>query len=266
VEAPLYGGFIDESIGWRWIKGIQGLANLPLLALICIFLRETRGVTLHKRAKQFRTATGDERYRSEMDLEAKDIKEMLHNSSVKAIHMLLAEPFVFSFGIWIGLRGQSLSSSSQPFPSPLKRNVVGVRVLGDSLTSRSVSASPRLHSELPTNTKIQVILRTNDRKILPESRLCGAMCGAAFLPVGIYIYSFTQHGYLTWVGPTKAQAQFQLASSSYSSQPTATTPIAAANPHLPLLQDRVSCEILSALSLLCLLLNFPIILGASMRG
>jgi hypothetical protein len=34
-----------------------------------------------------------------MDLEAEDIKEMLRNSSSKAIHMLLTEPVVFSFGL-----------------------------------------------------------------------------------------------------------------------------------------------------------------------
>jgi MFS family permease len=39
VGAPLYAGFIDETIGWKWIEGIQGLADLPLLALICILLR-----------------------------------------------------------------------------------------------------------------------------------------------------------------------------------------------------------------------------------
>jgi MFS family permease len=102
VGAPIYAGFIDETIGWRWVEGIQGLSNLPLLAVIAICLRETRGgVTLHKRAKQLRIATGDDRYRAEMDLEAKDIKEMLHNSSVKAVHMLITEPVVFAFGLWI---------------------------------------------------------------------------------------------------------------------------------------------------------------------
>lgn len=102
VGAPIYAGFIDETIGWRWVEGIQGLSNLPLLAVIAICLRETRGgVTLHKRAKQLRIATGDDRYRAEMDLEAKDIKEMLHNSSVKAVHMLVTEPVVFAFGLWI---------------------------------------------------------------------------------------------------------------------------------------------------------------------
>jgi len=77
VGAPIYAGFIDETIGWRWIEGIQGLSNLPLLAIIALFFRETRGgVALHKRAAKLREVTGDDRYRSPMDLEAKDIKEV----------------------------------------------------------------------------------------------------------------------------------------------------------------------------------------------
>jgi MFS family permease len=102
VAAPIYAGFIDETIGWRWVEGIQGLVNLPLPAIIAISLREIRGwVALHKRAKSLRDATGDERYRAAMDLEAKNINEMLHNSSVKAVKMLITEPVAFAFGLWI---------------------------------------------------------------------------------------------------------------------------------------------------------------------
>ena len=102
VGAPVYANYIDMTIGWRWIEGVQGLSNVPLLLLIIIGLRETRGgVTLHKRAKVLQQATGDERYKAEMDLEAKNIKEMLHNSSVKAVKMLATEPVVFAFGLWI---------------------------------------------------------------------------------------------------------------------------------------------------------------------
>lgn len=51
IAAPIYAGFIDQALGWRWIEGIQGLANLPLLAVITVFFRETRGgVYLQKRA------------------------------------------------------------------------------------------------------------------------------------------------------------------------------------------------------------------------
>lgn len=45
-----------------------------------------------------------------------------------------------------------------------------------------------------------------DRKIVPEDRLYGAMYGAWLLPVGLFIYSFTQYEYLTWVGPAVALA------------------------------------------------------------
>ncbi|KAK8087577.1 hypothetical protein PG997_002538 [Apiospora hydei] len=29
VSAPIYAGFIDQAIGWRWIEGVQGIANIP---------------------------------------------------------------------------------------------------------------------------------------------------------------------------------------------------------------------------------------------
>jgi MFS family permease len=52
VGAPIYARFINETIGWRWIEGTQGLSNVPLLAVIALCLLETRGgVTLHRRAK-----------------------------------------------------------------------------------------------------------------------------------------------------------------------------------------------------------------------
>jgi hypothetical protein len=49
IAAPIYAGFIVETTDWRWIEGIQELANVYLLFVIAVFLRETRGgVTLHK--------------------------------------------------------------------------------------------------------------------------------------------------------------------------------------------------------------------------
>jgi MFS family permease len=103
VGAPIYAGFIDMTIGWRWIEGIQGISNVPLLVLVCFFLQETRGgVTLQRRAKMMREAIGDDRYMSRTDLESSSLKDMLHSSSIKAIRMLMTESVVFAFGLWIG--------------------------------------------------------------------------------------------------------------------------------------------------------------------
>ena len=208
VGAPVYAGFIDETIGWRWIEGVQGLANLPLLAIIALSLRETRGgVTLHKRAKRLRAATGDERYRAAMDLETKDLKDMLHNSSVKAVHMLATEPVVFAFGLWIAFAWfvTFLFLSIIPITFQEKRGW-SEGVAGLPYISLCIGVTFGFAANFFQIRKYNAIMKSRDRRILPESRLYGAMFGAAFLPIGLFIYSFTQYGYLTWVGPTIALA------------------------------------------------------------
>lgn len=176
--------------------------------MIALCLRETRGgVTLHKRAKQLRNATGDDRYRAEMDLEAKDIKEMLHNSSVKAVHMLITEPVVFAFGLWIAFAWcvTFLFLSVIPITFQEKRGW-GEGVARLPYISLCIGVTIGFAANFLQIRKYKVIMKSNDRRILPESRLYGAMCGAKFLPLGLFIYSFTQYGYLPWIAPTIALA------------------------------------------------------------
>ncbi|TVY44564.1 putative MFS-type transporter [Lachnellula subtilissima] len=208
VGAPIYAGFIDETIGWRWIEGIQGLANLPLLAVIALFLKETRGgVTLHKRATQLRSKTGDDRYRAPMDLEAKDIKQMLHNSSVKAVHMLATEPVVFAFGLWIAFAWFVTFLFLSVIPITFEeKHGFSEGIAGLPYISLCIGVTIGFAANFLQIRKYQSIMKSNDRKILPESRLYGAMYGAGFLPVGLFIYSFTQYGYLPWIAPTIALA------------------------------------------------------------
>lgn len=57
---------------------------------------------MEKRTKLLRQETGDQRYRAQNELADPNLKHMLHNSFVKAIHMLVTEPAVLAFGLWIG--------------------------------------------------------------------------------------------------------------------------------------------------------------------
>ncbi|KAK6840839.1 hypothetical protein PG990_007041 [Apiospora arundinis] len=203
VSAPIYAGFIDQAIGWRWIEGVQGIANIPLLILIFFYFPETRGgVELHKRAKALRKATGDERYVSEGDILTPSLQSMLKASSVKAIHMLVTEPVVFAFGFWIAFcwavafmflsvipitfqekRGWSEGVSGLPYIS---------LAIGTTLGWAAHHLQMRKYNRLTDDPSI---------KVTPEARLYGAMYGAVFLPIGLFIYSFTQYAQLSWVGP-----------------------------------------------------------------
>jgi MFS family permease len=203
VAAPIYAGFIDQALGWRWIQGIQGLANIPLLVCIFVFFPETRGgARLHKRAKELQKVTGDERYVAEDDIYTPDVKSMLKASSVKAIRMLVTEPVVFAFGLWIAFCWAVvfLFLSVIPITFQEKRGwnegVSGLPYV--SLAIGTLLGWAAHHLQMRKYNALQADPNIN---IVPEHRLYGAMFGAVWLPVGLFIYSFTQYGYLSWVGP-----------------------------------------------------------------
>lgn len=204
VAAPIYAGFIDQAIGWRWIEGIQGLSNIPLLLCIFIFFPETRGGTyLHKRAKQLRKITGDERYVAAGDIETPSLKSMLKASSVKAIRMLVTEPVVFAFGLWIGFTWfvVFLFLSLIPITFSEKRGW-NEGVSGLPYIALALGATLGWGAHHIQMRKYEKLVSDPDRRITPESRLYGAMFGAVWLPVGLFLYSFTQYGYLPWIAPT----------------------------------------------------------------
>ncbi|KAJ5681436.1 uncharacterized protein N7477_001376 [Penicillium maclennaniae] len=193
VAAPIYAGFIDQALGWRWVEGIQGLANIPLVIVIAIFLRETRGgVTLKKRAKMIRESTGDDRFVTHNDLEAPGIKKMLHNSSVKAIKMLFTEPVVFAFGLWISFAW---------FLTFLFLSVIPITYQEKKGWGEGVSGLPYIALCIGTTLGFGLNFLQIRKSPAPEARLYGAMCGAVWLPVGLFIYSFTQYKDLFWFGP-----------------------------------------------------------------
>jgi hypothetical protein len=140
-----------------------------------------------------------------MDLEAKNIKEMLHNSSIKAVNMLATEPVVFAFGLWIAFAWfvTFLFLSVIPITFQEKRGW-NEGVAGLPYISLCIGVTIGFAANFLQIRKYKGILKARGNKILPESRLYGAMYGAGFLPIGLFIYSFTQYGYLPWIAPTIA--------------------------------------------------------------
>lgn len=203
VAAPIYCGFIDMKIGWRWVEGIQGLANVPLLLIVIFCFKETRDeAVLAKRLKVIRKATGDDKYVTAGKLLAPNFKSMLYVSSVKAIYMLCTEGVVFFFGLWIAfswfLTFMFLSVIPITYSDKKHWNegLAGLPYIGLSL---GVTAAYGMN--FFQIAKYNKISRETGGKAPPEARLYGVMLGAPFLPIGLFIYSFTQYAYVHWIGP-----------------------------------------------------------------
>lgn len=43
--------------------------------------------------------------------------------------------------------------------------------------------------------------KKNNGRTVPEARLYGAMFFAPFFPIGLYIFAFTQYGFVHWIAP-----------------------------------------------------------------
>ncbi|KAK7744440.1 hypothetical protein SLS53_003324, partial [Cytospora paraplurivora] len=212
VSAPIYAGFIDQAIGWRWVEGIQGLANVPLLICIFLFFPETRGgVALHKRAMALQKATGDTRYVAEGDIYTPDIKSMLKASSVKAIKMLVTEPVVFSFGLWIAFcwAVTFMFLSVIPITFTEKRGW-SEGVSGLPYISLAIGCTLGWMFHYLQMWKYDRLVADPNVTVTPEHRLYGAMFGALWLPIGLFVYSFTQYGFVSWAGPVIALAPITL--------------------------------------------------------
>ncbi|KAI5303002.1 hypothetical protein KEM56_000134 [Ascosphaera pollenicola] len=207
VAAPIYSGFVDQAIGWRWLQGIQGMSNIPLAVLVTFTFQETRGgVYLKKRAKVLRAALGDERIKSPMELESHDVKQMLHTSCVKAIKMLITEPVVLVFGLWIAFAWAITFLFLSVIPITFEEN---------HGWSEGVGGLPYISLCLGTTIgfvfnflqirKYKAVCAAAGHGV-PEARLYGAMFGGCMLPIGLFIYSFTQYSHVHWIGPAIALA------------------------------------------------------------
>lgn len=128
---------------------------------------------------------------------------MLKASSIKAVRMLATEPVVFAFGLWIAFSWfvVFLFLSVIPITFSEKRGwnegVAGLPYISLAIGTTLGWAANHLQMR-----KYNKIVDDPDQRVTPEARLYGAMFGAIWFPIGLFLYSFTQYGYLPWIAPT----------------------------------------------------------------
>ncbi|KII92919.1 hypothetical protein PLICRDRAFT_134932 [Plicaturopsis crispa FD-325 SS-3] len=208
VAAPLYAGFINQTIGWRWIEWIQLIANGALLVVELIFLRETRGsLLLAKHAKKLRKDTGDSRYHAASELETTSLSELLHASTTRAFVLLVTEPVVFFFSLWLAFAWALIF---------LFFSVIPLTFQGNHGFSQGIAGLPYIASIIGCCLAFVASIHQNrvyDRATarnggvpVPEVRLYWSRVGAILLPVSLFWYAWTQFASVHWIVPTIALA------------------------------------------------------------
>ena len=201
IAAPAYCGYISERVGWRWIEWVHMIGNGILFIVEYFFLKETRGAKLLAvRAKALRKETGDKRYRSPSDLESESVKDLLRKSSTRAIKLLIGEPVIFVFGFWIAMAWGITFLFLSVIPLTFEGNHGWTEGNGGlPYFGLMFGCVLGFLSGLWADRKYNKVQRDNDGVAIPEYRLYGSMFFSPLLPVGLFIFSFTQYSHVHWV-------------------------------------------------------------------
>ncbi|TIC55684.1 MFS general substrate transporter [Wallemia mellicola] len=203
IAAPIYSGWIDLKLGWRWIEWIQLIANFTLLVLECFLLKETRGaVLLARRAKKMRQETGDDSFRAPSELEADSFKTLLHNSSTRALMLLVKEPVVLFFSIWISFAWGIIFLFFSCIPLTFQNNHGwNVGQQGFPYISLAFGTFLGFATNFLQDHLYQKATVKNGGVPVPEARLYGAQVGAILLPVGMFWYGWTLFPNIHYIVP-----------------------------------------------------------------
>jgi multidrug resistance protein len=238
---PLVSGFIAQNLNWRWVFWVQVISCSITIGAVAIFFKETRGnVLLSRKARCLNSwyeaceaagYIGVEmsssstpkphleriRWKVKADEERETIQKMIQISVYRPFHLLVTEPVVFFFSLWVSFSWAVLYltlgcvplvfESSYSFTLSETGAVFSAMCVGAILsTILSISQDRLLNRWLnsTSNADKQSRIRRAIDFGSPEGRLYFACIESAFLPIGLFWFGWTQFPYIPWIVPSMA--------------------------------------------------------------
>jgi MFS family permease len=184
---------------------IQIIYNAALIPVFWFILRETRGdVILKKRAQKLRKSTGREIY-AESELDKPSVVQLLKVSFMRPTKMLVSEPVVIFFTLWIsfawGILFLFFSSVVQTFGDSYGFGIFQTGLVQLAITVGAVIGT--LINPLQDWMYLRTAGKNDERpgKPIPEARLYTSIPGSLLFTAGLFIYGWTCRPSIHWIVP-----------------------------------------------------------------
>ncbi|KAI9813299.1 MAG: hypothetical protein M1827_004241 [Pycnora praestabilis] len=208
---PIVGGFTAEKLGWRWT--IWPILFMAVAAYILVFsTSETyKKVILQRRAKRLGIASPPPM----APTGAAALRFVMVITLVRPAHMLLTEPIVGFFSLYVAFNFSVLYAFFAAFPYTFEtvydfdEGEVGLTFIsigtGTVLAVMTVIFIDRIFYR-----KVhQLSLREGQNGVVaPEYRLYAAMLGSFGLPVSLFWFAWTARSDILWASPVVAAILF----------------------------------------------------------
>ncbi|KAK5111103.1 hypothetical protein LTR62_005302 [Meristemomyces frigidus] len=229
---PLVSGFIAQNLNWRWVFYVQIITNGVMMIFIVAFFRETRGsVLLSRKAKllnkwydqledqgyygmmmpvahqPLETAPQRIRWKVKSDEERASIGKMISVSLYRPFHLLLTEPVVFFFSLWVSFAWGVLYMLFSAVPLIFQTNhnftlEQANGVFAATCVAAIISVVLSIYQE-----KLARRYLSEERRVVldtPEGRLYFACLWSTLLPIGCFWFGWSSFASIPWIVPALA--------------------------------------------------------------
>ncbi|KAJ7095471.1 MFS polyamine transporter [Mycena crocata] len=196
---PVVAGWVElnPKLEWRWIQWIQMIICGVYSLVVPLVMRETRSsILLARLAKKIRKETGDNRYRARIEDERASLATLIFISCTRPIHLLLTEPVVSSFSLWIGFLWGVLFCMIESIPG-----------LFEDLHHFNIGQEGTVFASMVVGTALGFLSNFYQDHLYhkhferrgPEARLILACAAAVLLPISMLIYAWCSFSHVHWI-------------------------------------------------------------------
>lgn len=199
---PIVGGFAGESIGWRWVEGIIAIFTGVLWIGGMIVVPETYApVLLKSRATRLSSITGKV-YVSKMehDKGKQRLAAIYKTALSRPWVLLIREPIVLLLSIYMAIVYGTLYLTFAAFPIVYQdarhwsQGIGGLAFIGVA-----VGMVLGIMLTVYDNRRYNLAASKHGGAAPPEERLPPTMIGAVVLPVGLFIFAWTNYPKIHWI-------------------------------------------------------------------
>lgn len=231
---PLISGFIAQHTTWRWIFYLQVILDGVLMVFIFFFFKETRGsVLLSRKARKLNKwyealeaegyygvrmpidSSQDKvpeefriqrlRWKVKADEERSSLATMIRISLHRPFHMLITEPVVFFFSLWISFAWAVLYLTFSAIPLIFQTTYgFNLQQIGAVFAAISVASVLFTIITIYQEKLGRKYLPEGQRRILdtPEGRLYFACVESVLLPIGCIWFGVSgAYSSVHWIVP-----------------------------------------------------------------
>lgn len=196
------GGFVGETVGWRWVEGVMALFTGALWLFGTLVVPETYSpVILRRRATKLSKITG-KNYISILETRQgkTTAKGAFQKSLARPWALLFLEPIVLLISIYMAILYGTLYMLFGAFPIVFQQargwseGISGLAFLGVA-----VGMFIGVGYSVWDNSRYMRVEDEHDGEAPPETRLPPAIVGSVALPIGMFWFAWTNYPSIHWI-------------------------------------------------------------------